>query len=690
MAGEFVITKLPARRALDNSHSTTDTAFGGTIMLAAVLMSWAMLAVEDSSRADALEGSSSLDAYRAQARSVGRDADAHVKLALWCEAHGLNAERLKHLALATLIDPNQATARGLLGLVASEGKWRKPVEVTARLAEDPSARALTDEYLKRRAETPDKPEAQWKLARWCEEHGLSAQASAHDRAVVRLDPRREAAWKKLGYKKHGDGWARPEEISARRREAEEQRLANAHWQPIVQKLREGLLSKDPGRRTRTEQALTAINDTRAVPAVWEVLTAGGPRLQLKAVEVLGQIDGPAASRALAAIAVLSPFPEIRGRAIDTAERRDPRDFLDPLLALIRRPFKYKVQPLNGPGSEGGLFVEGEKFNIQRLYQVAPIDTSRLPARTFSPDVPFDPFSVPNMAMLAGGASLSNPAQGAALTRRPLGAVTPLAADMASLVVGTQMAAIQRDQVIARRLFNLQEPARQAQQSLAQDIETVESWNRGFNELDDRVLPFAKAVTGQDFGTDRDRWLTWWNDQLGYVYQSPSTEQKPTYTQIVQFSSPPVSHSACFAAGTMVHTIDGTRAIENLEIGDQILSQDPVTGALSFQPILVIHHSSPSPTLSLRLGDETISATGIHRFWKAGKGWTMARDLKPGDLVRSIGGTLRLGSVEPDRVQPVFNLDVAENRDFFVGKRGCLVHDFSIVQPVPAPFDRPRE
>lgn len=33
-----------------------------------------------------------------------------------------------------------------------------------------------------------------------------------------------------------------------------------------------------------------------------------------------------------------------------------------------------------------------------------------------------------------------------------------------------------------------------------------------------------------------------------------------------------------------------------------------------------------------------------------------------------------------------NLDVAENRDFFVGKNGCLVYDFSIVQPVVAPFD----
>jgi hypothetical protein len=65
---------------------------------------------------------------------------------------------------------------------------------------------------------------------------------------------------------------------------------------------------------------------------------------------------------------------------------------------------------------------------------------------------------------------------------------------------------------------------------------------------------------------------------------------------------------------------------------------------------------------------------------------MARDLKPGDVVRTVGGTARLESVESDTVRPVFNLDVARNRNFFVGRRGCLVYDFSIVQPVAAPFD----
>ena len=216
---------------------------------------------------------------------------------------------------------------------------------------------------------------------------------------------------------------------------------------------------------------------------------------------------------------------------------------------------------------------------------------------------------------------------------------------------------------------------------------MELTNSSIRELNDRVLPVAKTVTGKDFGADRDAWRGWWTDQLGYAYQSPRTQSKPTFTDVVVFSAePPRTHSACFAAGTPVHTIDGPRAIDQLQVGDRVLSQDTTTGALSFQPVVAVHHNKPAPTLKLSLGGESLTATGIHRFWKAGQGWVMARDLKPGDVVRTVGGTARIESVESDTVKPVFNLDVARNRNFFVGQHGCLVYDFSIVQPVMTPFD----
>ena len=51
---------------------------------------------------------------------------------------------------------------------------------------------------------------------------------------------------------------------------------------------------------------------------------------------------------------------------------------------------------------------------------------------------------------------------------------------------------------------------------------------------------------------------------------------------------------------------------------------------------------------------------------------------------------RDSSIEADKNQPVYNVDVAESHDFFVGKNGLLVHDFSFVQPVLQPFDRQPE
>ncbi len=65
---------------------------------------------------------------------------------------------------------------------------------------------------------------------------------------------------------------------------------------------------------------------------------------------------------------------------------------------------------------------------------------------------------------------------------------------------------------------------------------------------------------------------------------------------------------------------------------------------------------------------------------------MARDLKPGDLLRTLGGIAAVKSVEADRIQPVYNLRVADGESYFVGDAAVLAHDNSTVQPVPEPFD----
>jgi len=138
----------------------------------------------------------------------------------------------------------------------------------------------------------------------------------------------------------------------------------------------------------------------------------------------------------------------------------------------------------------------------------------------------------------------------------------------------------------------------------------------------------------------------------------------------------------------VLTRSGAKSIESMNVGDLVLTQETKTGELSYQPVLVVHHNPPNVTLEIDLGEETIVATPIHRFWLAGTGWIMARDLKAGDSVRVLGASSKIRGVRPGSVQPVFNLEVARGHSFFVGERGALVHDNSLVLPTPEPFDAP--
>jgi intein/homing endonuclease len=149
----------------------------------------------------------------------------------------------------------------------------------------------------------------------------------------------------------------------------------------------------------------------------------------------------------------------------------------------------------------------------------------------------------------------------------------------------------------------------------------------------------------------------------------------------------VRHS-CFGRGTPVRTLSGPKPIETIEVGDLILSQNTDTGKLDYRPVVMAHHNPPSPTFEVHLGDATIVTSPSHCFWVAGRGWVMARDLKVGDPIRTLGGVAKVEKIETGEVQPVFNLDVADDADFFVGDAAALVHDNTLPDLKQVPFDAP--
>jgi hypothetical protein len=220
-------------------------------------------------------------------------------------------------------------------------------------------------------------------------------------------------------------------------------------------------------------------------------------------------------------------------------------------------------------------------------------------------------------------------------------------------------------------------------TLARDVRSVERHNSKVHQANRPAVEVLQAVTGQGIGDDPEDWTAWWYDQQGYSYDRPKRPIMRTYVRYVPI---PARVKSCFGQGTPVLTLTGARPIELLRIGDLVLSQDIETGRLSYEPVVGLHQNPPMATLRLRLGDEEIVSTTYHRFWCAGQGWAMARELKSSDILRSLAGRIEVASVEAGSVQPVFNLDVARNCTYFVGKNNLLVHDNSLPPPMLTPFD----
>jgi hypothetical protein len=616
--------------------------------------------------------SADFKAYEAARADVGRDPQGHVKLALWCEAHGLNAERLKHLALAVLIDPTNATARGLMGLVAYRGNWESPEKVAARLKADEAAAAPLAEYNARRAELEERIETlkrrsrrpRYEAARahdalgvWCKQNGLSAEATAHFTSAVVIDPYFDEGWKHLGYVRHGGSWASPEQVAAEKVEAEARRRAISHWEPLLRKWRTMLVEKD--KKDEAETLLEGVNDQGAVPAIVRVFVDTSEAHQQVAARLLGRIDTPESTRELSRLAVLSRFDSVREASTQSLKGRSPRDYVAQLVEMIHAPMAYKVEPVRGPGSPGALLVETPRYQMLRTYDAPPAFQL---SNQFYGYVGYDANGLP---VVARGAELKQMARESSSAQ---------AQHLASIEVRTQ-------EMLAEA--NLK--AAVSQQRMIADIRDIETMNARSNAMNEWVSTVLRSTAdAPDLKNDEDAWHTWWYDKLGYSYEPPAQVQvavnaSPSY--------PPPLVRSCFAVGTLVRTLDGSRPIESLKVGDQVLSQDVATGALSFQPILVVHHNAPARTLRITMDhDETIVASVYHRFWRAGKGWAQARELNPGDQLRTLGGLSRVVSVTPGKVEPVFNLDVAGSRTFFVGGQGALVHDNTLPDPRIIPFD----
>lgn len=135
---------------------------------------------------------------------------------------------------------------------------------------------------------------------------------------------------------------------------------------------------------------------------------------------------------------------------------------------------------------------------------------------------------------------------------------------------------------------------------------------------------------------------------------------------------------CFVAGTQIKIADGEKPIEDIQIGDRVLSKDAETGQLDYKAVTALYRNEKDTTYKLHVGQQIVETTDNHPFWVEGKGWVTAIDLQVGDqLKQSNGNVLAIEQIEivhHEQKVKVYNFTVADYHTYFVSDLGIWVHN----------------
>jgi len=125
------------------------------------------------------------------------------------------------------------------------------------------------------------------------------------------------------------------------------------------------------------------------------------------------------------------------------------------------------------------------------------------------------------------------------------------------------------------------------------------------------------------------------------------------------------------------TVNGIKNIEDIQVGDWVIADDPTTpGGIEAKQVLDTFVRETDALVDLYVDGEVISTTGEHPFWTPDLGWVEAKDLVVGSLLQTGDGRI----IDVDKVEkregkfPVYNFKVEGIPTYFVSELGILVHN----------------
>ena len=138
------------------------------------------------------------------------------------------------------------------------------------------------------------------------------------------------------------------------------------------------------------------------------------------------------------------------------------------------------------------------------------------------------------------------------------------------------------------------------------------------------------------------------------------------------------NKGCFMAGTLVTTKEGLKPIEEVKIGEYVMSRNEESGETSYKKVTDTLIRSTYNICTIELENGKSKSTTGHLFMVKDKWWKAAAELKAGDILETADGKCKVvkSITVEEKGYPVttYNLSVEDNHTFFAGKLRVLTHN----------------
>jgi hypothetical protein len=586
------------------------------------------------------------------------DAEQIVREGLRLGIAGDREARSQAMRRAIDMDAECELARWHRGELHVDGRWLSVVDSARKI----SRNVHFTEYQQRRDEALHDPQRELALADWCAKHQLPDVERMHLHRTLQGTTDvaiRHKVIERLGLRLYQGILLPAEDIKALEQQMAMYQQRLEKWTGVVETWAKGLSNRRVRQHAYIRRQIDEKLDVTAIPALEQIFSVHSEPLALELIALLGRLSDHDATDSLVRHSIDSDWASVRDAAAKQLKTRPLHDYVPLLLQELESPIQTRFVVNVG---QDGLVRRKHYFYREGAQENHLLEASYVGGPVLIPTFP------PRNNTAAAGLSDEM--------------ATPAA-------VRKHWAQRIRQAEIVRDLVAVRETVKSAR--MEREVAMANHRAAAANQV---IFDALVATTGE-VGLDQSAstWWGWWQD-----YTETYQGEKPTYQHQFRHINPSyipvmyISLHSCFAAGTQVRTLSGMMNIEDIRVGDRVLSQDIETGELAYKLVLQTTERTPRDLLEIGLGETTITTTQGHPFWVNGVGWRMAKQLENGDQVHSIAGGDTIDRIEPAAPTVVYNLIVADFNNYFVGSAEVLVHDNTYRKPTRAvtPGLRPHE